>query len=85
MKLAKVAVLLSLGSDAVSVKNTPPLNEIYEEVLRNKFESRDNKERLLLEVADLGDELQAADKDQTDSLNAQNRAGSDSQGHFQKV
>merc|ERR1719220_1789113 len=70
MKLAKVAVLLSLGSDAVSVKNTPPLNEIYEEVLRNKFESRDNKERLLLEVADLGDELQAADKDQTDSLNA---------------
>ena len=59
-QLAKVAVLLSLGSDAVSVKNTPPLNEIYEEVLRNKFESRDNKERLLLEVADLGDELQGS-------------------------
>merc|ERR1712242_236338 len=35
---------------------------------RNKFESRDKKERLLLEMADLGDELEAADKEQTESL-----------------
>ena len=69
-------------SNAVSINSTPPLNEIYEEVLRNKFESRDNKERLLLEMADLGDELEgkklilitcltlkiAADKEQTESL-----------------
>ena len=56
-KLAKIATLLS-ASNAVSINSTPPLNEIYEEVLRNKFESRDNKERLLLEMADLGDELE---------------------------
>ena len=53
---AKVAVLLSV-SEAVSVNNTPPVNEIYEEVLRNRFENRDNKERLLLEMTDLNDEL----------------------------
>ena len=56
-KLAKIATLLTV-SNAVSINSTPPLNEIYEEVLRNKFESRDNKERLLLEMADLGDELE---------------------------
>jgi len=68
MKLAaKVAVLLSV-SEAVSVNNTPPVNEIYEEVLRNRFENRDNKERLLLEMTDLNDELAAADKEQSENL-----------------
>ena len=57
-QLANIAVVLSVATEAVSVKNTPPINEIYEVVLRNKFENRDNKERLLLEMSDLQDTLQ---------------------------
>ena len=40
----------------ISLKNTPPINEIYEQVLRVKHDSKDGHEKLLLELSDLAKE-----------------------------
>jgi chromosome segregation ATPase len=48
----KILTLLS-PVFGISLKNTPPLNEVYEKVLRYKHDSQDNHEKLLLELSDM--------------------------------
>ena len=49
----KILTLLS-PVFGISLKNTPPLNDVYEQVLRFKHDSQDNHEKLLLELSDMG-------------------------------
>ena len=55
LQVSTVAALLCSSANGISLKNTPPVNEIYEAVLRNKFDNRDNMEKILLELSDLQD------------------------------
>ena len=48
----KILTLLS-PVFGISLKNTPPLNEVYEQVLRYKHDSQDGHEKLLLELSDM--------------------------------
>jgi len=68
MKVSTVAALLCSSANGISLKNTPPVNEIYEAVLRNKFDNRDNMEKILLELSDLQDTYDAVDEKQADIL-----------------
>jgi len=53
MKISSAFLALNVSVEAISLSNTPAINEIYEQVLRNKHSSQDNHERLLLEISDI--------------------------------
>ena len=61
-------MLVNTTVNGISLSLTPPSNEIYEAVLRNKFESRDNMEKILLEIADLESSIETTDSAQSDLI-----------------
>ena len=61
-------MLVNKTVNGISLSLTPPSNEIYEAVLRNKFESRDNMEKILLEIADLESSIETTDSAQSDLI-----------------
>ena len=67
-KVSAIAVLVNTTVNGISLSLTPPSNEIYEAVLRNKFESRDNMEKILLEIADLESSIETNDSAQSDLI-----------------
>ena len=67
-KVSAIAVLVNTTVNGISLSLTPPSNEIYEAVLRNKFESRDNMEKILLEIADLESSIETTDSAQSDLI-----------------
>lgn len=68
MKVSAIAVLVNTTVNGISLSMTPPANEIYEAVLRNKFESRDNMEKILLEISDLESSIESTDSTQSDII-----------------
>lgn len=66
MKLSNIAFVTHSLVNGLSLSLTPPTNEIYEAVLRNKFESRDNMEKILLELSDLETSIEDSDSIQSE-------------------
>jgi chromosome segregation ATPase len=59
---------------AISLQNTPPINELYEEVLRAKYQGIERHERLLLDFSTLEDQLT---KTKTENMSMLRRLGGD--------